>query len=221
MVSNKYSGIDLGVKNLAVLSSNDPSIKPVLITGGAIRYMNECYYEERQRLKRDLPAGQKSSHRLRKLAEKHRRKMKDYLHVISRRIVDWHVANGISVIVIGKNTNWKTGMNMGRENNRTFGSIPHSTLIQMITYKAQLLGIQVATINESYTSKCSFLDMEPITKRSAYIGERDGRDLFISGSGLIINADLNGSLNILRKYFGDVVFTAPVIDYAVTPVRWK
>lgn len=79
-----------------------------------------------------------------------------YLHTASRYIVNLLVSNQISLLVIGQN----------------FVNIPHSRFIEQLTYKCQLVGIEVKTVNESYTSKCSFLDLEPIQKQSKYAGKR-------------------------------------------------
>ena len=70
-------------------------------------------------------------------------------------------------------------------------------MIKMIEYKCKEVGIEVKLIQEAYTSKCSSLDYEPICKHDNYCGKRIKRGLFQSRNGLI-NADVNGSLNILR-----------------------
>jgi putative transposase len=85
----------------------------------------------------------------------------------------------------------------------------------MLTYKCQLEGITVIEINESHTSKCSFLDNEDICHHDKYVGKRIKRGLFKSKSGKIINADLNGSLNIMKKVVGE--FQYP-IEVCSTPV---
>ncbi len=85
------------------------------------------------------------------------------------------------------------------KNNQKFVSIPHANYINMITYKALLEGIEVVAREESYTSKCSFLDNETIKKHNEYKGKRVKRGLFKSAMGLKINADVNGACNILRK----------------------
>ena len=96
----------------------------------------------------------------------------------------------------------KQNIRLGKQNNQNFVNIPIRTLKQMITYKAQLVGIKVHTVDESYTSKCSSLDLEPIQKHKNYIGRRIKRGLF-QGSNYLLNADVNGALNILRKVVGD------------------
>lgn len=104
--------------------------------------------------------------------------------------------------MIGKNDGWKQNVELGKRNNQNFVDIPFEKLIQQIKYKAELVGINVILNEESYTSKCSSLDFEPIQKRSEYLGKRIKRGLFKYSKGLI-NSDVNGSLNILRKVIGD------------------
>ncbi|MFN5953539.1 MAG: zinc ribbon domain-containing protein [Dolichospermum sp.] len=84
--------------------------------------------------------------------------------------------------------------------------MPHGRLIQQLEYKDKLVGIKVQITTESYTSKCSFLDFEPIKKHEQYLGKRVKRGLFKSQAGKHYSADLNGSLNILRKVVGDSIF---------------
>ena len=107
-------------------------------------------------------------------------------------------ANSLNTLFVGKNAGWKDSINLGRINNQNFVSIPYNMLMQMIEYKCKLAGINVVIINEAYTSKCSFLDREKISKHNSYLGRRIRRGLFISSSGILINADVNGSLNIMK-----------------------
>ena len=97
-------------------------------------------------------------------------------------------------IVIGKLKGIKQGMDF----NKTFVQVPIQRLVELITYKAKLHGIEIKLQEESYTSGCSALDLEPITKKSYDKSRRIVRGLFASSYG-IINSDVNGSLNILRK----------------------
>jgi putative transposase len=120
--------------------------------------------------------------------------------------------------VIGKNPNWKQEVNIGKRNNQQFVCIPHARFIDMLTYKAQLLGIAVLVTEESYTSKCSFLDMEPIEKHEQYVGKRVKRGLFRASTGQHINADVNGSYNIVRKVVPDA-FRQRDRGCVVHPVR--
>ena len=109
------------------------------------------------------------------------------------------IREGIGTLVIGKNDGWKQAINLGRRNNQNFVQVPHARFINMLSYKAALVGIQVIVTNESHTSKCSFLDNEPVEHHECYAGKRIKRGLFRAGDGRLINADVNGAYNIIRK----------------------
>lgn len=114
-------------------------------------------------------------------------------------MVNHVVSNGINTIIIGHNKCWKQEINIGKRNNQNFVSIPFNSFISTISYKATLEGINVKIVEESYTSKCSFLDNERICKHESYKGRRIKRGLFKTSFGKIINADINGAFNIIRK----------------------
>jgi len=121
---------------------------------------------------------------------------KDYLHKASRMIVDKAYKNGCSTIVIGDLKEIKQSMDY----NKLFVQLPVRMLKDMVTYKAKLLGMQVIIVSEAYTSGCSALDMEPVSRKYYNKNRRIKRGQFLSEAGLTINADINGSLNILRRY---------------------
>ncbi|MDJ0501851.1 MAG: IS200/IS605 family accessory protein TnpB-related protein [Nostocales cyanobacterium LE14-WE4] len=132
------------------------------------------------------------------------------------------VSQNITHLIIGKNENWKQNINLGSKTNQNFTNIPHARFIQQLEYKAKLVGIKVQIVEESYTSKCSFLDFEPIKKHEKYLGKRVKRGLFRSQSGQPYSADLNGSLNILRKVVGESIFDRNSVErLVVSPVRCK
>jgi IS605 OrfB family transposase len=220
----KIAGIDLGVSNLVTLSSNDQGFQPVIINGRPLKSINQGFNKERARLQSRLAkdsgnSKRKSSPKILNLTKKRNNKVKDYLHKASRLVVNHLVANNITCLVVGNNKGWKQEINLGKKTNQNFVSIPFATLIQMLTYKCELEGIEVKITEESYTSKCSFLDLEPLKKSESYLGSRVKRGLFKTGS-LSINADLNGSLNVIRKVFGNAAFAAnPIEGYVVNPVR--
>ena len=118
----------------------------------------------------------------------------NYMHKVSRKIVEYTKTNSLNTLFVGKNVGWKDSINLSRTNNQNFVSIPYN----MLEYKCKLAGINVVIVNEAYTSKCSFLDREKIAKHDSYVGRRVKRGLFISSSGIMINTDVNGSLNIMR-----------------------
>lgn len=195
------AGIDLGVDTLAAVTSNQPGFVPLLVNGRPLKNINH-YYNQQRALWQSLLAQVDQPdlrYRLDQITDKRNRKVKHELHVASRRIIDLLVAAGIGVLVIGKNQGWKQKVNLGQRTNQNFVCIPHAQFIDMLTYKAQLAGMQVILIEESYTSKCSFLDLEPLQHHDHYLGQRIERGLFRASDGRLINADVNGAYNILRK----------------------
>lgn len=212
MDNQRYLAIDCGIDNLATCSSNVfPSF---IINGRPIKSVNQFCNKRVGELKSKLEkcnGGQKSSKRIQRVWSKRHFKIKDYFHKTSHFIVDVCVRHNINTIVIGKNKGWKAGVKLGKRNNQNFVSIPFDQLINMICYKAKLQGIDVVLQEESYTSKSSFFDNDPIptyktgdNKTPSFSGKRVKRGLYKTSTGLLINADVNGSLNILRKHLNVV-----------------
>ncbi|MDQ7036871.1 MAG: transposase [Anaerolineae bacterium] len=212
------AGIDLGVNNLAAITSNKLGFRPILVNGRPLKDTNQFYNKRLAQLKSQLPSNKRSSHRIHRLTQKRNRRVDDYLHIVSKQIIDHLSKNGIGTLVIGKNDGWKTDVTMGRRNNQNFVQIPHARFIEMLTYKAHLVGIEVLTTEESYTSKCSFLDNEALEKHENYVGKRIKRGLFRASDGQIINADINGSANIIRKVVPNA-FADGIEGIAVRPLR--
>lgn len=200
IISDNKCGIDLGLNNLATLGFNNSEIKPVIVNGRGVKSINQYYNKKKAKIQTKLAQDKKrTSKRLKRLTLKRNRKIKDRLHKASRVIVNYLKDNNISEVVIGQNKGWKDSINIGKKNNQNFVGVPHSQLIDYIKYKCSLAGIHAVTREESYTSKCSFFDMENIRKLKNYKGKRVKRGLFRSKDGTEYNADLNGALNILRK----------------------
>ena len=197
--NNRYAAIDLGIDNLCSVSSN--CCNSFIINGKPAKSINQYYNKKKARLQRRLKKCQNrnKSKRLNKLTEKRNRKVKDYFHKASRFIVNQLVSNQINTLVIGYNKGWKQEVNIGRRNNQKFVDIPFNTLLDMLHYKCNLAGISMIITEESYTSKCSFIDNEEIKKKEVYYGKRTKRGLYRSKDGRLINADINGSYNIMRK----------------------
>ena len=203
--NGRYAGIDIGVNNLATMATNT-SEPPMIIAGGPLKSINQ-YYNKKHAFRQSLcklSSGRNTSHRLERFTKKRNRKINDYMHKASRLIVNECVCRNISVIVIGKNKNWKQNSRMSKKNNQTFVQLPFARLIQMIEYKAQEKGIAVVLTEESYTSGTSFLDNEPPTKEFYNRKRRIHRGLFRANNGKTINADVNGAMQILKKEFPDV-----------------
>ena len=138
---------------------------------------------------------------MRRLTFKRNNKVEDYIHKASRFVVDYCRNNEINTIVIGNNKNWKQNSKMSKRVNQNFISIPYYSFIQKVQYKAEEFGIQVIITEESYTSGTSFLDNELPIKENYNKSRRKYRGLFVSNNGTKINADVNGSYQIIKKVF--------------------
>ena len=212
------ASLDLGIDVLAAVTSNKKGLQPFLVNGRPLKSVNAYYNKRRAEWQALLPKGQYTSHRLVALTDKRNRKIKHFLHWASRYIIDWMVRERLGTLIIGHHAGWKQAVEMGKVNNQNFVAIPHSTFIHMLTYKAELAGIRVIVREESYTSKCSFLDLEPIRKHAAYCGRRVRRADFVAADGRHIHADVNGSYNILRKGL-PTAFGHGIKGVVVSPVR--
>jgi putative transposase len=209
---DRMVGVDLGLRN-TVTMVNNIDLEPIAVKGGALKSINQYYNRERARLQSVYDRqGIKTGSRLLRLTEKRNRKMHDFFHRLSRGIVDWCVGHDVGTIVIGYNGGgWKQRLNLGRRNNQNFVQIPFQKLLQQVCYKAEEAGITVLVQEENHTSKCSFLDLEPVKHRREYAGRRISRGLFRSNEGVVINADVNAAYNIIRKAFPEA-FTADGIE---------
>ena len=199
--NKRYIGIDLGLNNLATVTSN--VLKPFIINGRPLKSINQ-YYNKRKAQLQSI-SGTAKTRRIRRMTLKRRNKILDYFHKSTTYIVNQAVSNDINTIIVGYNTGWKQDINIGTRNNQSFVSIPHSMFLSMLEYKCSLHGIRCIKREEAYTSKASFIDSDPIEKQDAFSGERVRRGLYRSKTGRLLNADVNGSLNILRKEVCDVV----------------
>lgn len=201
------AAIDLGVDNTAALVTDEGFA--CLYKGGSIKACNQWYNKEKARLTSVMTKGHEtvsvSSRRLTALSKKRDRYLNDQMHKISRSIIDTCVEHGVSTLAIGVNKGIKQRSSMGKQNNQSFTAIPFSRLIFMLKYKAENAGITVIEQEESYTSKADFLNGDYIPvygrddDRACFSGSRIKRGLYRSGTGAVINADVNGAANIMRK----------------------
>jgi IS605 OrfB family transposase len=204
-----YAGIDIGMDNLAALTSNQSGYVPVLVNGRPMKSVNQFYNKRKAELQSKL-GHTGTTKRMERMTNKRNRRIDHYLHTASRWIVDDLVAHGIGTLVIGKNDAWKQEANMGKRTNQNFVAIPHARFISMLKYKAELAGITVKITEESYTSKASFLDRDEMPvydpnrkEKPKFSGKRIERGLYRAADGTLINADCNGSGNIIRKVAPD------------------
>src|SRR6266699_6213343 len=225
-----YAGIDIGVNNLAALASNKPGFHPVVVNGRPVKSTNQFYNKRKAELQHKL-GHTGTTARMERMTNKRNRRVDHYMHSTSRSIIDLLVKEGIGILAIGKNDGWKNEIEMGKRNNQNFVQIPHARFIQMLTYKAELVGITVLITEESYTSKASFLDRDPLPVRHpnddtkhSFSGKRVKRGLYRASDGRYINADINGAYNMIRKVAPDAFGPEGVEDgrvppYVVHPVR--
>jgi len=218
--NGKYCSIDLGLNNLAAVTSN--IMEPFIINGKGVKAINQYYNKKSSKIKSTLEKRnkKKTSRRLNRLSLKRNNKIKDYFHKTTTYIINQLVSNDINTLVIGYNKEWKQEINIGKRNNQNFVNVPHELFRHMLEYKCKLHGIIFLKQEESYTSKCSFLDNEEICKHEVYKGNRVKRGLFKTSKGFLINADINGSYNILKKAIPNV-FTNGIEGLAVNPMVVK
>ena len=206
--------VDPGVSNLATCTSNTGMI-PFIVDGRYIKSVNRYYNKEKARLVSILTAGkdpkdrkvQRTSNRIEMLSEKREKIIRDYFYKAAHCICRKAKAENIQVIVFGHIPKSKQECNIGHVNNQNFVQIPHARFLKTLTWIAAKYDIAVISVDESYTSKADFFANDTMPecyepgKEHAFSGKRVKRGLYVSSTGRIINADVNGSANILRKKY--------------------
>lgn len=197
---NRIAAIDIGINNLATVSNNVDS-KSFILNGKPLKSMNHYYNKKKATIQSHLKKKHNKnwSNNLEKLTFKRYNKIKYYMHNSSKYIVSWCVKNEIDTLIVGKNDTWKQEVRLGSRNNQNFTQIPFDMFINQLKYKCENVGINFIVTEESYTSGTSFIDNEHPTKENYDKSRRVTRGLFRSNNGVLINADLNGSYQIMRK----------------------
>ena len=200
--NRRYCSIDIGIDNLAAVTTN-AGYRAYIINGKGLKSVNKYYNKQMAHYKEAAKRmnGRDFTKRMARITARRNRKIDDYMHKASRKIVDNCMNGDIHTIVIGYNKNWKRDTGLGRNVNQSFAGIPTQRFIEMIQYKAQEAGINVILTEESYTSGTSFLDGEEPVKKNYNKSRRIHRGLFHSNHGTQINADINASCQILKKVF--------------------
>lgn len=218
-ISN-IGSIDLGVDNFVTFVDNLGN-KPIIINGKGLKSCNKYYNELISKAKSELDLNknhQKYSHKLHSITNKRNDKIKHYMHKTSRYIVDLCQSLNITTVVVGKNDGWKQKSNIDKANNQTFVQIPYQLFINDLQYKCEEVGINIILTDEAYTSGTSFLDNELPIKENYNKKRRIKRGLFKSNTGKLINADVNGAYQIMRKVFHDVEIPMDR-GFVLNPVR--
>jgi putative transposase len=198
-----YLSVDLGIDNF-ITSSNNCGLTPFIVKGNIIKSYNQWFNKKVSYLQSLLPYGQHSSHQIQQLWKKRYHKIADFYNKTAHYVIKYCMDHEIGNLVIGKNTYWKQNINLGKQNNQNFCYISHASFIKKVCEMASKFGIRVILNEESYTSKASFLDNDkfPVygeVNHPDFSGRRIHRGLYQSKKGILINADVNGASNILKK----------------------
>lgn len=201
--TSKYAGIDLGVDNFATVTFSSGN-QPLIIKGLELKSINQGYNRLIVKAQSLLPESQKTSKHIHRLWSRRSWILHSKIHQITAFLTTLFDEMRIETVFIGKNKNWKNELPFGKVVKQRFAYLPYETFIKQLSYKCQMRGISVITQEESYTSKASFLDNDDIpvygeVENPRFSGQRIRRGMYRSGGGRLINADVNGSYNILRK----------------------
>ena len=216
--ARRIAAVDLGVNNLLTWTNNI-GLKPIIVKGGRIKSTVRYFNKQLAQLKSQYDRqGHKTGPKLRELKQQREQQMSDLLHKASHLLVEICRLTQIDTLVIGYNPGWKQNTELGKVTNQNFVGVPFFELVEKIKYKAHEAGIAVLLPEEGYTSKCSFLDDEPLEYKESYAGRRVHRGLFRSRTGVLLNADCNGSANCGRKVF-PLRFRYGIVDAVNHPLR--
>ena len=216
--NGKYLSIDLGLNNFASCFSNVGC--SFIVNGRPIKAYNQFYNKSKAKIQSELKLKNKKnwSKKLETVTYKRERWIDNYLNQSVALIVKHTLSLDINTIVCGYNETWKQEINLGKKTNQNFVSIPYYKFKQKLQSKCEKEGIVFVLHEESYTSKCSFLDNESVEKHEEYKGSRVKRGLFKTFFGLLCNADINGAANILKKAFPKTNFVDGIEAFIVKPV---
>lgn len=202
--TGNYAAIDLGIDNLATIAFSN-GVNPLVVKGSKLKSINQGYNRLIAKATSKLPVNQKTSQHIHRLWKNRELKLQSELHKITSFLSLYFDEMAIETVFIGKNQGWKQEVSLGKKVNQSFTQIPFNTFISQLTYKCLVKGIEVVEQEESYTSKASFLDDDeiPVYKnvqtKPQFSGKRVSRGLYKSKNGKVLNADVNGSYNILVK----------------------
>lgn len=200
--NGRYYSVDVGLDNLLTVTNNFGETA-FAVNGKGLKSANQ-YYNKKLSHYREIAKRMNQldwTNRMQKLTNKRNNIIQDFIHKASKFIVDSALESNVSVIVIGNNKKWKYKSKLSKKTNQSFVGIPHGELINKIVYKAENVGIKVIITEESYTSGTSFIDGEYPIKENYNKSRRKHRGLFVSNNGIKINADVNGSYQIMKKVF--------------------
>ena len=198
--NNRVIGIDIGIDNFVTIVNNIGD-NAILIDGKGLKSTNAYYNKRKAKYQSIAKICNKRyvTNRILRLTDKRNNKVRDFIHKVSRYIVNYALENDINTVIIGYNKEWKQGIELGKKVNQNFVGIPYYMLLQQLQYKCKLEGINLIITEESYTSGTSYLDSELPVKENYNKIRRKHRGLFISNRGKEINADINAAYQIVKK----------------------
>lgn len=200
--SERIASIDLGVDNLMTITTNC-GIAPLVINGRPLKSINQYYNKKISEMRSKLKKRHNAdwSKEMQRFTTKRNNKVDDYIQKATKMVIDFCKENNIDTLVCGYNSGWKQESDMGKRVNQKFVDIPHASIVWRLSYKCETAGILFKTPEESFTSGTSFLDGEEPVKENYDKSRRVYRGLFVSNNGTKINADVNGSYQIMKKAF--------------------
>lgn len=215
--SKNIAGIDLGVNNFVTMTNNI-GLDPIIINGKGVKSINQYYNKGKANIQSELKIRHDKdwSNKLDYLTLKRFNRVKNFIHHVSKFIVNYCCTNDIDTIVIGLNKTWKQECKMNDKSTQNFIYLPYNMLLKQLQYKCQDNSINLIVTEEAYTSGTSFLDNEEPTGANYKKERRIYRGLFQSNKGDLINSDVNGSLQIMKKVFPNAF--ANGIEGSLTPV---
>ncbi|MEZ0368277.1 MAG: RNA-guided endonuclease InsQ/TnpB family protein [Candidatus Sericytochromatia bacterium] len=214
----KHLSIDLGLDNFAsCFASTDGS--SFVLDGRYLKSINQRYNKENARLQsiKDLQGIKFTTRRMLNLSRRRGYRLNDYFNRAVKYITDQCLSKGIGTLVVGDFSDIKRDIQLGKRTNQNFVQIPYGLFRQKLQSKCEQEGIAYHAMEESHTSKCSFLDSEPICHQEQYLGRRIKRGLFKTRAGRLVNADVNGAANILAKFLARTDRLAELIRERVVP----
>lgn len=224
--TGNFAAIDLGVDNLASITFSN-GVDPLVVKGSKIKSINQGYNRLIAKAQSKLLTNQKSSKHIYRLWRNREMKLQAELHKITSFLSLYFDEMLVEKVFVGKNVGWKQKVALGKKMNQIFVNIPFNTFISQLTYKCKLMGIEVVVQEESYTSKASFVDQDEMPvygetdTKPQFSGRRISRGLYKTKQGIILNADVNGSYNILVKGLATLgkVMDRTLVSYHVRTLR--
>ena len=217
--------IDIGLDNLATCVTNFGT--SFILDGRKIKQINRNWNKRRAYLQSILMKQCRYSSRLlEKITLKRNNRVNDCLKKTARYIINFCIANDIGTIICGYNPDFKRNINLGAKINQQFTQISFGALRRQLKNHCTRYGMNYIEQEESYTSKASFLDLDELPVfdvetpyTGTFSGKRIRRGLYRSKSGRLINADVNGAANILRKSKQKVNFEQLCMGLLDSPLR--